>query len=440
MTKLKKCVFPLVTALSTVLYTQGASALSGEDFEFHGYFRSGIGWNSTGGRQACWQLPGVNWKYRLGNECETYIEPNFQMNFFRGENDAFFKGYLTFAFVVPGGEDFEQYSPAVRESWIEGGNITSGFLAGARFWAGKRFYRRHDVHINDFYFWDTSGPGGGVEDVNLGGYAKTALAVFSGVTDVTGTVVVDGETVPISDVDPNGGAIRLDWRFYDIDTNPGGQLTVGLDYRWPNTNENTPANNAGNNGWGINLLHYQDKAFGISGFNKIIFQYAQGSEAPTIGRAPTNIDASSDAKSFRMVEQMLLEPNDIYSVLGEITYEKNWDNDGAGEFTPGVDRVWWSLGVRPKFYITDYFNVAVELGYDNERFTGEPTRYLTKFAIAPQLAAGRGFWTRPLLRAYVAYADWNKAAQEAGLAGGVDGPFGTSTEGWHFGLQAESWW
>lgn len=51
--------------------------------------------------------------------------------------------------------------------------LTSGknlidWLPGSTLWAGKRFYQRHDVHMIDFYYWDISGPGAGLENVDLG--------------------------------------------------------------------------------------------------------------------------------------------------------------------------------------------------------------------------------------------------------------------------------
>src|SRR5262249_43971109 len=49
-------------------------------FEFHGYFRSGYGQNSTGGKQIAFQAPGAGAKYRLGNEAETYGEIIFCQN------------------------------------------------------------------------------------------------------------------------------------------------------------------------------------------------------------------------------------------------------------------------------------------------------------------------------------------------------------------------
>ena len=49
-------------------------------------------------------------------------------------------------------------------------------LNGATLWAGRRYYKRHDVHIADFYFWNPSGTGFGLEDYRLGGDLKLSYA------------------------------------------------------------------------------------------------------------------------------------------------------------------------------------------------------------------------------------------------------------------------
>ena len=56
-------------------------------------------------------------------------------------------------------------------------NVAAGALVlpGADIWAGKRYYKRHDVHINDYYYWDVSGPGAGIEDIDLG-FGKASIA------------------------------------------------------------------------------------------------------------------------------------------------------------------------------------------------------------------------------------------------------------------------
>ena len=60
-------------------------AVSGvaQALEFSGYMRSGAGGSSEGGTQSCFQLPGAQSKYRLGNECEQYIELDLRQDLAR---------------------------------------------------------------------------------------------------------------------------------------------------------------------------------------------------------------------------------------------------------------------------------------------------------------------------------------------------------------------
>jgi maltoporin len=43
-----------------------------------------------------------------------------------------------------------------------------GFAPEATLWAGKRYYQRHDIHISDFYYWNISGAGAGIEGIQAG--------------------------------------------------------------------------------------------------------------------------------------------------------------------------------------------------------------------------------------------------------------------------------
>ena len=60
------------------------------------------------------------------------------------------------------------------EAWAAIGNVMAA-QPEMKFWAGDRFYRRRDININDFFFYNMSGGGGGVEDFQLP-FGKAALA------------------------------------------------------------------------------------------------------------------------------------------------------------------------------------------------------------------------------------------------------------------------
>lgn len=82
-----------------------------------------------------------------------------------------------------------------------------------------------------------------------------------------------------------------------------------------------------------------------------------------------------------------------------------------------------SFGARPEFFFTKGLSIAFEAGFDHTSgyaVTANGTPYvqgwLRRFTIAPQIAAGRKFFSRPVLRAFLTYASWSD-----GFRGYVEG-------------------
>src|SRR5699024_9260573 len=115
--------------------------------------------------------------------------------------------------------DSEDTEVSLRQLNVQGRNLIDA-LPGATLWAGKRFYRRHDVHINDFFYWDSTGPGAGIEDIDVG-TGKLHLAWMR----ATGT---DDTEYP--DADNRISNDTLDIRWSDIPVNPDGTLVLGYNY------------------------------------------------------------------------------------------------------------------------------------------------------------------------------------------------------------------
>ncbi len=80
-----------------------------------------------------------------------------------------------------------------------------------KFWAGNRFYRRHDVSVTDFFFSNMSGGGGGVEDIALP-VGKLALA-WIGAGSTSGV-----SSVPTPDASNKAGFSKSNWNLslYDV--------------------------------------------------------------------------------------------------------------------------------------------------------------------------------------------------------------------------------
>jgi maltoporin len=98
---------------------------------------------------------------------------------------------------------------------------------------------------------------------------------------------------------------------------------------------------------------------------------------------------------------------------------------------------WVSLGARPELFFTKRLSVAVEAGFDHTSSgTGQYEGWLQKLTVAPQIGAGRKFFSRPVLRVFLTYAHWSDGLR--GFVGGV--PYNEKTSGLAYGVQAETWW
>ena len=141
-------------------------------FRFHGYLRSGFGVAGTGDPQEAFRAPNAGAKYRLGNETEAYVETTFAYGM-RPEDDAkaFFDTKITVSYVTPtSNTNTFDTTTALREAFVLATGVWKA-QEEATFWAGQRFFDRHDLHMSDFFYRDLSGFGGGVEGIRLGGQA-----------------------------------------------------------------------------------------------------------------------------------------------------------------------------------------------------------------------------------------------------------------------------
>ncbi|NMM27230.1 MAG: carbohydrate porin [Glaciimonas sp.] len=403
----------LPAAVALAFAASVAQAAMPSPIDFGGYFRSGFGSASQGGKEACFGLAGASSKYRLGNECETYGELALGGQAYKGQDGFGIRVNTRLAFVVNQNQDWEQFSPSWREMNAVAENIGTGAFSKAKAWVGKRYYDRQDVHITDYYFWNNSGPGAGIENIDLGA-TKLAYALIRNADEN----------------DSKRTALAHDFRFSGIKVNPDGELTLGVQL-----NQKRVATGAAEiaNGSLLTVMHTQGNLLG--GFNKVAIQYGRGSGTGTGG---INFGANKDDSVFRITEQIMVQPAGTkWSGMGTFVYEDKKDALLSNHTK------WTSIGVRPIYHFADNYSLATELGYDSVKPDGQATRHLTKFTIAPQLSAGNGFWSRPVLRAYYTYAKWNDAAQVSARAGDAlssTGVFGSSTNGSTVGFQVEAWW
>jgi len=138
--------------------------------EYHGYFRSGSGLNSKGGKMEAFKAPGAPAKYRLGNEQETYIEAIFlNQNWNPDPEGLTLKTQIRVAYQTMQNQTWDPTNDMVvlREMYAQMGHFITADQ-DIKVWAGQRFCRLPQTEINDFWWYDMSGYGGGFEDINLG--------------------------------------------------------------------------------------------------------------------------------------------------------------------------------------------------------------------------------------------------------------------------------
>lgn len=427
---------PLAIAVTAGILSAHAGAV-----DFKGYARSGIGWTGSGGPQQCFQATGAQSKYRLGNECETYAELKLGQEVWK-EGDKSFYFDTNVAYSVSQENDWEATSPAFREANVQGKNLID-WLPGSTIWAGKRFYQRHDVHMIDFYYWDISGPGAGIENIDVGvgklSFAATRSSESGGSSsfadyDAQGNRIYD-QIVP-NDV--------FDVRWAGIETNPGGTLELGVDYGHTNIPDDYYLQpGASKDGWMLTAEHTQSI---LKGFNKFVLQYATDSMTSNGKGIPQGSSINNDGDMWRVLDHGAISLGDRWDMMYVAMYQDiNLDNNNGTK--------WWTVGVRPMFKWTPIMSTLLEVGYDNVKSqnTGDSNNQY-KITLAQQWQAGDSIWSRPALRVFATYAKWD---EKWGYANNSDVGYTTGTayrdnsattfsrgdnDEWTFGAQMEIWW
>jgi maltoporin len=407
-------------------------------FEFHGYFRSGYGLNSVGGQQVAFEAPGAEAKYRLGNEAETYAELIFVNNWVNPDHNSD-KAWFRTEFMVeantsnsenyasfPNGIGDDQYR--FREAFVQAGNVFES-QPNAKFWAGERYYRRQHIDSDDFYPLDLSGYGGGVEDLNVE-VGKLAVAFLN-----TARPDIVTET-------GNLAKSNIDARLYDV-KGPLGLWGVWFDYATSKGGTITSATVSGStsvttipttDGYAFGFRHQRLEWHG--GYHTFGIQYGTGAASNfSSGGSGTVIPNPTpyinNSRQLLATEQVVFQPNDSFAVMPIFVYQRTKDGN------PQHDWVQWaSFGVRPEVIFTKHLSVTGDCGFDHTHLPGSYDGWLRKCTIAPQIGAGRKFFSRPVLRAFLTYADWSNGFR--GFVGGV--PFQNRTNGMTYGVQAEHWW
>lgn len=439
--------------------------------DFGAYFRSAAGSSSEGGNLVCYRLPGASVWFRLGNECDSYVDLKFGATVGQVDGTTF-KAKFTISNGTQGLANWEQYSPALREAFVEAQDVGAGLgipaLKGASLWVGKRFYKNPNIHMLDYTFWEPAqGPGAGIDGIDAGGVGKFSYAYLR-----LGDGAGYGINPNLGGWNPDliGGGTRTvtvhDFRLSDIATNPGGKATVGLDLVRANNRsgtstytvestqmadlDNNPAtpmvpvviretrtlnNKPGKNGVGLTFTHEQADPFGLGGNNTVGLQIARNAAAL---KGFGFVGTTADRKEWLLFDHWYFAPKGSrWSATSTAGY-RHTDIDGKSE------KEFW-VGARPVYDLNNIWSLFAEAGYQEVKPEGEATRKLGKLTLGTAVSMGPGVWARPSLRFFVTYAKWNDAAAAGGVAragrdaNSIADGFANKRSAVSYGAQVEAW-
>lgn len=421
------------------------------DLDFGMYMRAPVGTNSHGGKQISLKNPGSRGnEFRLGNE-EGYGEARFTGHVLKGKtaSEPYFFANMTMAFSAQMNSQYGDSTSTgdpvqLIQSYAKGGNFDG---IPASFWAGKRHYRDADIYIYDlYYFADMGGVGGGLEDVPLGN--GTLAIAFLQSSDNSFRKTTNG--FPAKQV--------LDLRWFDLKLNEKHRLHLWFagGYSAPGQGERL------NSGGTYDPVEFEAGVGGIAGarwgidveggHNDLAFMYGTGVlEDFSMNRTLAYTQPPTDVNGrhrWRVVGSQYRELSPRWGLQSALVYE-------AGHAGSDTNSRWISVGARPVYYFTDHYHLAVEGGFSvvkdeaetNARGTTVGDRTLGRITVAPEVAVGKTYFARPLVRAYLTHTWWNGAngdlTNSSSLLGRLNSGQmtalnGTSSET-QVGVQCEVW-
>jgi maltoporin len=420
--------------------------------DISGYFRAGYGRDDKGGPQPAFQAPGAFAKYRLGNEAENYGELAFGKNWYAPglfnpdsatrpdgtPSGPIARTQVRVAFYDPYESSGSSggFQTSLPEAWAEIGNVIAA-QPSLKFWGGARFYRRQDIHINDFFFYNMSGTGGGIEDLQLP-FGKLALA-WIGNGAQSGIYSSDIAALPDPDNLAGFSKQSFDLSLYEVPA-PLGTVEFGLVGALENSGQDALGQQADDSsGVAITMIHTHEHFVSDNGINKFSLQFGTGAaktftsgyETIALTNGTFIVPDQRHSWRFRVTESFVAQPCEHFSISPALVYQYTDYNNSQGRVQ------WLSAGVRPVYHFNKYFSVAFEGGVDYVDDSGlDQSGTLGKLTLAPQVSLGEKFYSRPVIRAFVTYAAWSDEFR--GSIGGND--YADDTSAWTWGAQMESWW
>ncbi|MDX1302149.1 maltoporin [Photobacterium sp.] len=393
-----------LTAAAVSAALMSASSMAASDVDFHGYMRAGVGMSGENGADLAYEKAKVG---RLGNENDVYGEIGLGKEVYNQDGKTFYVDSML-AVSTNGSNDWEGLGGDLEAIALRQFNVQAkGLIASdtdATIWAGKRYYQRHDIHISDFYYWDTSGNGAGIENLSAGA-GKLSVAWLR---DDAGDVNVN----------------NFDVRYAGLGLWSDASLELGLNYAMTNETDAQKEGKTFNDG----VMLTAEMTQGLStGFNKTVLQYGTdgfGEQMASLG-AGHYFNATSDdgVDGFRIINWGVVAPSESWEIGHQVVY-------ASTSYDSRDDHTILNAVVRPMYKWNDTMRTIFEGGHFIEE-DNNVDKSGSKLTVAQAWSAGSSFWARPEIRVYASYLMDHEDDNAFGA--------GNDTE-YSVGIQAEAWW
>jgi maltoporin len=394
-----------LVAVAVAASLAAAPALS---VEFFGYFRAGTALSTNGTGDASYEKQKVG---RLGNENDNYSEFGFRQDLQTGD-----KNWRVEAMLNNGNSGTNAPNSGgtvgVAQFNVQATGVL-GFDKEATVWAGKRYYQRKDVHITDFYFLNTSGTGGGIENISVGNQKLSfALIDDTNSSQDTGKQYYEfdsktGEKKLVNEKE-EVKSYTADVRLANIGLWEDATLEIAGAYNFGTGTASGNTNLKADDGALVTAILHQNMT---SGFNQTVVQYgnssygAQMADLGNGGSFDRRDDANNDAQGVRVLNWGVVSLSENWEMGHQFLAARSTDAAISSTNRMKSDHDLVSAVIRPMYQWTDSVRTIFEAGAYQENYSDAGNKKGSKFTVAQAFSMGEGFFARPEIRVYGTYLD-----------------------------------
>lgn len=412
-----------------------AQEFNPHDFSFNGYLRTGFG-KTNGAQMVDFKTPEIDYKFRMGNEANHYGELQFNYKYMNQDStNQFGVSYMMSKYSPYGDANLNNF-PETAQLY---GTMYDVYKNGD-VWIGKRYYQRKNVEMLD-YFWLNSAQGAdvgfGIEGVELApnkGNINLAFIQFN----------------YAKDLEQSYSSYTADFRYLDLPISKNSTLNFLGQYGYIEKNDvlNLPKHNGYALGtwWTYKNNNIENTSTAIYRKGSTITDSPYSGKTISEYRDDYRLYDLDHAHSFNFVENFVYDDKEKHALQGTIAYR--YTNYGIGNVnTAGIildyntSKNDISIGFRYMYYLNKRFNLAIEAGNDYMKSSKLGLEgNLQKITFSPQITWDYGYYTRPVIRPFITYAQWSDDFK--GLVGvnNMNHKLLDKTRGLSYGIQLEIWW